>query len=79
MKFKKSKFSGTLPTGRETTSVDRYVRAYRKLAAPILKVWPEEAKYGYSYEPGLLIGRISLSAGQSIALYEALTKKKYVC
>lgn len=73
------KFQGILPNGEKTNSVERYCRAYRKLAAPFKKVWPEDFKYGYSYEPGILIGRMSFSAKQAVALYEALTKKKYTC
>ncbi len=75
----KKSFSGILPNGRETKSIDRYVRAYRKLAAPLIKVWPEDAKYTVGYEPGIQLGRLSFSSGQAIALYEALTKKKYTC
>lgn len=73
-------FRGTLPNGKPTRSVDRYVRAYRRLAAPMKKVWPIEASRGpIGYCPGILIGNLSFSGAQSIALYEALTGKTYTC
>lgn len=67
----------SLPNGKRTTSVDRYVRAYRKLAKPMIKTWPHYE--ALSYDPGVQFGPIAFGNKDSIALYEALTKKKYTC
>lgn len=79
MKSNKVKFSGFLPNGNQTNSINRYIHAYRRLSKPIMKVWPEMAKGTIGYEPGLQIGRLDFTAHQSIQLYEALTGKKYIC
>ena len=78
--MKTTKFrGGQLPNGEFTVSLRRYVRAYRRLAHPILKIWPEQGQHGYSYEPGLCIGTIELNSRDSMALYEALTGREYIC
>lgn len=79
MKKKNQEFCGHLPTGKLTTSIKRYVRAYRKLSKVMAGIWPEDAQFQIGYEPGVQMGRISLSDRQSIQLYEAVTGKKYVC
>lgn len=68
-----------LPNGKHTTSVDRYVRAYRKLKNVMASIWPEDAKTQIGYEPGVQMGTISMSNRQAIQLYETITKKKYTC
>ena len=68
-----------LPDGKITISPKRYSSAYRKLAKPICRVFKDESKYGYAYDPGLQLGTFSLSNSQAIKLYELITKKKYKC
>lgn len=67
-----------LPTGKITSSSSRYVRAYRRLAKPICELFPEESKYGYSFDPGLLLGTLELTSEQAIKIYELITKEKFV-
>lgn len=67
-----------LPNGKITTSQTRYIRAYRRLAKPIRALFPEESKYGYAFDPGLILGTLDFSSQQAIKIYELITKKKFV-
>ena len=77
--IKKKEFR--LPTKEltHTHSQIRYSRAWRKLAKPICNLFKDESKYGYGFDPGLLIGRFSLNNSQAIKIYELITKKEFVC
>ena len=74
-------FSGFIPDAkapghlRHTKSVDRYIDAWRKLAAPIAAATSRQA---VGYEPGIAFtNRLHLDTDVCLLLYKALTGKPF--
>lgn len=67
-----------LPDGKYTTSQNKYLRNYRRLAKPICSLFKEESKYGYSFDPGLLLLQLRLSGDQAMKIYKLITRKDFI-